>query len=82
MPDVLECSWVAISGVVSRVTISIAHIKGLMTVLVTTHEPPSEVQGLGFRVYTRAEIFKGNIRAVEAFYKALQRFFKGTRRRC
>ena len=34
-------SWVAISGVVSRVTIIITHIVGLLTLLMTTHEPPS-----------------------------------------
>ena len=31
-------SWVVISGVISRVTI---HIRGLITLLITTHEPPS-----------------------------------------
>ena len=33
-------SWVVISGVISRVTILIAHIRGLITLLTTTHEPP------------------------------------------
>ena len=33
-------SWVVISGVISRVTIA---IRGLITVLITTHEPPSRV---------------------------------------
>ena len=32
-----------ISGVTSRVTILITHIKGLITPLITTHEPPSRV---------------------------------------
>ena len=36
-------SWVAISGVISRVTI---HIRGRITLLITTHEPPST--GLGW----------------------------------
>ena len=40
-------SWAAISGVISRVTISITHIRGLITPLITTHEPPSRV--LGFK---------------------------------
>ena len=31
-------SWVVISGVISRVTI---HVRGLITLLITTHEPPS-----------------------------------------
>ena len=34
-------SWVVISGVISRVTILITHIRGLITLLITTHEPPS-----------------------------------------
>ena len=33
--------WVVISGVISRVTILITHISGLITPLPTTHEPPS-----------------------------------------
>ena len=37
---VLGGSWVVISGVVSRVTIVIIHIRGLITPLITTHEPP------------------------------------------
>ena len=38
-------SWVVISGVISRVTIVITQIRGLITPLITTHEPPS----IGFR---------------------------------
>ena len=38
---VLGGSWVVTSGVISKVTISITHIKGLITPLITTHEPPS-----------------------------------------
>ena len=34
-------SWVVISGVISRVTILITHIRGLISPLITTHEPPS-----------------------------------------
>ena len=34
-------SWVVVSGVIIRVTIVITHIKGLVTLLITTHEPPS-----------------------------------------
>ena len=37
-----------ISGVISRVTIIITHIRGLITPLITTHEPSSK--GFGFRV--------------------------------
>ena len=36
-------SWVVISRVISRLTIIITHIKGLITPLMTTHEPPSRV---------------------------------------
>ena len=36
-------SWVVISGVISRVSKVITHIKGLITLLITTHEPPSNV---------------------------------------
>ena len=38
-------SWVVISGATLRVTIVITHVKGLITLLMTTHEPPSRVQG-------------------------------------
>ena len=39
--QLLGGSWVVISRVISRVTILITHIKGLITRLRTTHEPPS-----------------------------------------
>ena len=35
-------SWVVISGVISRVTLLITHVRGLITPLITTHEPPSK----------------------------------------
>ena len=34
-------SWVVISGVISKVTIVITHIRGLIVILISTHEPPS-----------------------------------------
>ena len=34
-------SWVAINGVIIGVTILITHVRGLLTPLMTTHEPPS-----------------------------------------
>ena len=40
---VLGGSWAVISRVISRVTILITHIRGLITPLMTTHEPPSRV---------------------------------------
>ena len=40
-PSILGGSWVVISGVISRVTIVITHVKGLITPLITSHEPPS-----------------------------------------
>ena len=42
LDSLLGGSWAVISGVLSRVTIVIAHIRGLITPLITTHEPPSE----------------------------------------
>ena len=39
MRGLLGGSWVVISGVISRVLIT--HIRGLITPLRTTHEPPS-----------------------------------------
>ena len=38
---ILGGSRVVISGAISRVSILITHIKGLITPLITTHEPPS-----------------------------------------
>ena len=38
---ILGGSWVVISGGISRVTILITHIRGLITLLTTTNEPPS-----------------------------------------
>ena len=38
---VLGGSWVVVSRVLSRVTIIIAHVGGLITPLIATHEPPS-----------------------------------------
>ena len=37
-------SWVVISGVTIKATIIIAHIRGLITPLITTHQPPSGVR--------------------------------------
>ena len=34
-------SCVVISGAISNVTILVTHIRGLITLLITTHEPPS-----------------------------------------
>ena len=39
--ELLGGSWVVISGVISRITIIITPIRGLITRLITTHEPPS-----------------------------------------
>ena len=39
-PYQLGGSWVAISGVISRVTIPITLFRGLITLLITTREPP------------------------------------------
>ena len=37
---VLGGSWVVINGVILRVTILISHLTGLITPLITAHEPP------------------------------------------
>ena len=37
----LGASWVVISGVITKVTILITLIRGLITPPITTHEPPS-----------------------------------------
>ena len=47
---VLGGSWVVISGVISRVTTILTHIQGLITLLITTHEPPSRVRSSGCRL--------------------------------
>ena len=49
-------SWVVISGAISKVTIIITHIRGLITPLTTTHEPPSSV----FRAW-RVEEFETRV---------------------
>ena len=57
--SLLGGSWLVISGVISRVTIIITHTRGLITLLITTHEPPSRAfralkvsgcRAFGFRV--------------------------------
>ena len=40
-PVLLGGSWVVIIGVISRVTIVATQFRGLITPLITTHEPPS-----------------------------------------
>ena len=39
---VLGGSWVVISGVISRVTLIVTHIRRRVTPLISTHEPPSK----------------------------------------
>ena len=39
--ELLGGSWVVVSRVISRVAIVITYIRGLITPLITTHEPPS-----------------------------------------
>ena len=41
LQPLLGGSWVVISGVISRVTIVITQIGGLITPFITSHEPPS-----------------------------------------
>ena len=35
--------WVVLSGAISRVSIPITHIRGLLALLIATHEPPSNL---------------------------------------
>ena len=50
---ILGGSWVVTSRVIIRVTILITHIRGLITRLITTREPPS-----GFRkMHVMANVF-------------------------
>ena len=42
---VLGGSWAVISRVISRITILVTHIRGLITLLTTSHEPPSGACG-------------------------------------
>ena len=44
-------SWLVTSRVLSRITIVTTHIKGLITPLITTHEPPSAQLRLGSLQY-------------------------------
>ena len=44
--ELLGGSWVVISGAYKWVTIFLHHIKGLKTLLITTHEPPSSIDAL------------------------------------
>ena len=39
--SILGGSWVVISGVISRATLIITHIRGLITLPIATHEAPS-----------------------------------------
>ena len=48
-PELTNCaayllggSWVVISSVISRITMVITYISGLITPLITTHESPSD----------------------------------------
>ena len=47
-PLELGGSWVVISGVISPLIWVVCIVTPLVTLLITTHEPPS--RGLGFRV--------------------------------
>ena len=44
MQGLLGGSWAVITGLIIRVTILISHIRGLVTPLITSHEPSSRVQ--------------------------------------
>ena len=59
MSGLLGGSWVVITRVISRATVVKTHIRGFITPLITTHEPPSRgtfgflvllEKGLGFAI--------------------------------
>ena len=61
--ELLGGSWVVISRVVSRITMVITYIRGLMTPLITTHEPPSRlppVELTGFQVPSGSRLMSMN----------------------
>ena len=47
---ILGGSWVVISGVKRHLIWIVTIVILLITILITSHEPPSRAQGLGFRV--------------------------------
>ena len=55
---VLGGSWAVISRVISRVTVVITYIRGLITPLITTLEPPSRLGGLEFAVFLGFRILR------------------------
>ena len=55
-------SWVVISGVISRVTMNITPARGLITPLITTHEPPSRPSTLySYRIPIDPGTLKGTL---------------------
>ena len=50
-------SWVVTSGVISKVTIVVTHIRRLIAILITTHEPPSRAEGLTGFLGSRVDYF-------------------------
>ena len=55
--ELLGGSWVVITGVIIRVTILITHIRGPITPLITTHEPPSRCSIPGPSLYPQVEVY-------------------------
>ena len=50
MKAVLGGSWVVFSRVISRITILITQIRGVITPIIATHEPPSSLRSV-FRCF-------------------------------
>ena len=55
------------SGVISRVTLIIAVIRGLLTLLVTTHEPPSGPSPISEGCRSMTVAFRRHARGVSIF---------------
>ena len=51
-------SWLVIRGVISKVTIVITHIRGLITLLITTHEPPSTLPAFSWGLLLHSALQK------------------------
>ena len=59
-PTLLGGSWVVISGGISRITIVLSPIRGLITLLITTHEPPSNPLPSSLTIYRPTADGAGN----------------------
>ena len=76
--SLLGGSWVVISRVISRISIVITHIRGLMTPLITNREPPSSQRKQqeavsGVAPCSRPDISKADARLARRFLRQEER---------